>query len=43
VGAKVLAVATGWHPHAELADHRPDLLLTDLSDVPGVLRAWGLA
>ncbi len=32
IGAKVLAVATGLHPLEELADHRPDLLMSDLSD-----------
>ncbi len=42
VGAKVVAVATGWHTLAELGTHKPDLLLTDLSDVSGVLKAWGL-
>ena len=32
VGARVVAVATGWHSPEELAAHAPDLLLTDLSD-----------
>jgi phosphoglycolate phosphatase-like HAD superfamily hydrolase len=36
IGARVAAVATGWHPRAELAAARPDLLLDDLSD-PGPL------
>lgn len=43
VGAKVVAVATGWHTLADLGTHKPDLLLNDLSDVTGVLTAWGLA
>ena len=32
IGARVAAVATGWHSTDELAAHSPDLLLTDLSD-----------
>ena len=32
IGARVAAVATGWHPSEELALHDPDLLLADLSD-----------
>ncbi len=32
IGARVAAVATGWHPVEELAQSRPDLLLADLSD-----------
>jgi phosphoglycolate phosphatase len=32
IGARVAAVATGWHPVEELATARPDLLLSDLSD-----------
>lgn len=34
IGAKVVAVATGTHPRAELHAQRPDLLLDDLAD-PG--------
>lgn len=37
IDAKVIAVATGLHPAAELADSRPDLLLEDLSDTEVVL------
>lgn len=40
VGAKVVAVATGWHPPDELAACSPDLLFTDLSDHAELLRAW---
>jgi phosphoglycolate phosphatase len=36
VGARVAAVATGWHSLEELAAAKPDLLLPDLSD-PGPL------
>ena len=32
IGAQAVAVATGWHSMAELAEHRPDLLLADLAD-----------
>jgi phosphoglycolate phosphatase len=32
IGARVVAVATGWHTRAELADHNPDLLYDDLTD-----------
>lgn len=37
INARSLAVATGTHPRAELADHRPDVLLNDLSDWEQVL------
>lgn len=40
IGAKVLAVATGWHPRAELEAHAPDLLLDDLSDPAPLLARW---
>ena len=43
IGAKVIAVATGWHTFAELDTHKPDLLLNDLGEVETVLRAWGLS
>lgn len=36
IGARAVAVATGWHSHAELEAARPDLLLADFSD-PGPL------
>lgn len=38
IGAKVLAVATGGHPFAELEQHQPDLLLENLADVASVCR-----
>jgi phosphoglycolate phosphatase-like HAD superfamily hydrolase len=41
IRARVLAVATGSHPREELADHRPDVLLDDLSDVEQVLSLVG--
>jgi phosphoglycolate phosphatase-like HAD superfamily hydrolase len=40
VGARVAAVATGWHSRDELAAHRPDLLLADLSNREELLRIW---
>ena len=35
VGAKVLAVATGWHNEKQLAECEPDLMLADLKGVTG--------
>lgn len=32
IGARVAAVATGWHSKEELAGHEPDLLFTDLGE-----------
>lgn len=40
-GGRVLAVATGHYTLGELAEHRPDGLLADLSDTEQVLR-WFL-
>jgi phosphoglycolate phosphatase-like HAD superfamily hydrolase len=40
IGARVAAVCTGWHPREELAPHRPDLLLDDLSDPADLLSRW---
>ena len=40
VGARAVAVATGWHAAEELAGHDPDFLLADLSDHAELLRAW---
>ena len=37
IGAKVLAVATGWHTTKELESHRPDLVFEDLTDFEMVL------
>jgi phosphoglycolate phosphatase-like HAD superfamily hydrolase len=39
VGARVLAVCTGFHAAAELAAERPDLLLSDLSDASQLMAA----
>ncbi|HEY7518431.1 MAG TPA: HAD family hydrolase [Methylomirabilota bacterium] len=38
-GAVAVAVATGFHPHTELAACAPDLLFTDFSDVAAALAA----
>jgi phosphoglycolate phosphatase-like HAD superfamily hydrolase len=43
IGARAVAVATGWHSLAELAVHQPDLLLADLSDPAPLLSNWELA
>jgi phosphoglycolate phosphatase-like HAD superfamily hydrolase len=36
IGARAVAVATGWHSEEELTQHEPDLLLATLED-PGKL------
>jgi phosphoglycolate phosphatase-like HAD superfamily hydrolase len=41
VGARVAAVATGWHAAADLEAACPDLLLTDLSDPAPLLKLCG--
>ena len=38
-GAVAVAVATGYHPHDELAACAPDLLFADFSDVAGAVTA----
>lgn len=40
IGARVVAVATGWHTPDELAAHSPDLLMNDLSDPTPLLERW---
>jgi phosphoglycolate phosphatase len=40
IGAKAIAVATGWHPMEELASHKPDYLLADLSNPDELMRLW---
>jgi phosphoglycolate phosphatase-like HAD superfamily hydrolase len=40
IGARCLAVATGFHSVAELGAAEPDLLLPDLSDPDPFLRLW---
>jgi len=40
IGARVIAVATGNHTHAELAAAGPDHLATDFSDPEPVLALW---
>jgi phosphoglycolate phosphatase-like HAD superfamily hydrolase len=32
IGARAVAVATGWHSEEELAGHQPDVLVADLGD-----------
>jgi len=41
IGARVVAVSTGWHTMEELAEAEPDLLLKDLADPGPVLKAMG--
>jgi len=38
IGARAVAVATGWHSEEELTEHEPDLFLRDLED-PQLLMA----
>lgn len=40
IGAKAVAVATGYHPAEELAAAGPDLLLPDLADHSPLLAKW---
>jgi phosphoglycolate phosphatase-like HAD superfamily hydrolase len=40
IGAKILAVCTGFHSRAELAVEQPDILLDDLSDPSALLAEW---
>jgi phosphoglycolate phosphatase-like HAD superfamily hydrolase len=40
IGARAVAVVTGWHAREELQEHRPDLLLDDLSDATPLLSRW---
>jgi phosphoglycolate phosphatase len=40
IGARALAVATGWHSLEELRASQPDLALTDLSDPGPLLALW---
>ncbi len=40
IGARAVAVATGWHPVEELARHYPDFLFDDLSNHSRLLAAW---
>jgi phosphoglycolate phosphatase len=42
IGARAVAVATGWHSRDELAEHAPDLLLADLSDPQPLLSRWSV-
>lgn len=40
IGARVVAVATGWHTREQLEVHKPDLLLDDLSDPSSIFTLW---
>lgn len=41
IGAKVVAVATGWHTLEELTEYGPDMLVADLSDPEPLFRLLG--
>jgi phosphoglycolate phosphatase-like HAD superfamily hydrolase len=41
IGARAVAVATGWHPLDDLVASGPDLAFADLSDPGELLRVWG--
>jgi phosphoglycolate phosphatase-like HAD superfamily hydrolase len=40
IGARAVAVATGWHALEDLQASEPDLALADLSDPTDLFRAW---
>jgi phosphoglycolate phosphatase-like HAD superfamily hydrolase len=40
IGARAVAVATGWHSAEELMDCKPDVMLSDLSDPKPLLELW---
>ena len=40
-GARTIAVATGTWSYAQLAEHQPDFLIADLSDVDCVIDTLG--
>ena len=42
IGAKAVAVATGWHTIEELQQSKPDYLYQDLSLPTELLEVWGL-
>jgi phosphoglycolate phosphatase-like HAD superfamily hydrolase len=43
IGAKVVAVGTGWHPMHELAAAKPDRLYRDFTEASELFDEWGLA
>lgn len=42
IGARAVAVATGWHSIEELQQSKPDYLFADLSSPNELLKDWGL-
>lgn len=40
VGARVVTVATGWHPHEELVACRPDAAFRTLAEAGDLVRQW---
>lgn len=43
IGAKVIAVGTGWHPMHELSASNPDHLFHDFTEAQALFDEWGLA
>jgi phosphoglycolate phosphatase-like HAD superfamily hydrolase len=43
IGVHAAAIATGWHSIDELAESKPDLLLSDLADATPLLERMGVA
>jgi phosphoglycolate phosphatase len=41
IGARTIAVATGTWSREQLAEHQPDFLIDDLSDVKGIIHTLG--
>ena len=42
IGAKAVAVATGWHSIDELNESKADWVLSDLSEPAELMKEWGL-
>lgn len=42
IGARAVAVATGWHSLEELTASKPDHVYSDLANPADLLRAWGI-
>jgi phosphoglycolate phosphatase len=42
IGAKAVAIATGWHPEEELRASKPDWFLPDFTYAGDLLKEWGV-
>lgn len=40
IGARVVTVATGWHPHEELVACHPDVAVRTLAEAGELVKAW---